>query len=66
MTTGEKLLNLTLEYQRALDAAERSESNGVAQDARTPQVIAAEYEQTLKDLLGAASNSPDRIDGGTP
>ncbi|WP_181038639.1 hypothetical protein [Arthrobacter sp. ZGTC131] len=58
MTTGEKLLNLTLEYQRAID--------GVGQDARTPQVIAAEYEDTLKVLLGAASNSPDHIDGGTP
>jgi hypothetical protein len=63
---GKKLLNLTLEYQRALGAADWSESNELPQDARTPQVIAAEYEQTLKDLLGEARSLPDRIDGGTP
>jgi hypothetical protein len=51
MTTGEKLLNLTIEYQRALDAADWCASNDMPQDARTPQVIAAEYEDVVKGLL---------------
>jgi hypothetical protein len=53
MTIGEKLLNLTVEYQAAVQLREDWGQQHGEDDlaGRTPAVIAAEYEQVLKELL---------------
>lgn len=48
MTLGEKLLKLTAEYNRSVEAREY----GMGKPAgREPSVIAAEYEDSLRELL---------------
>jgi len=55
MTTGEKLLNLTIEYQESL--ANRSGAWGVdgKPAGREPSEIAADYEAAMRDLIVPAS-----------
>jgi len=48
MTLGEKLLELTSEYRDVKDAAIFDGNPG----GRKPSEIAAEYEETLRALLG--------------
>lgn len=52
MTTGEKLLNLTIEYKAATEArsSEWAALPGAAV-GREPSVIAADYEAALRELL---------------
>jgi hypothetical protein len=63
MTIGEQLLNLTTEYQAAVqlweDWGQQHDEGDFA--GRAPAVIAAEYEQVLKELLlvpGAVVSTP--------
>lgn len=53
MTTGENLLNLTIEYQQAKAAVDA----GQLAPGRTPEEIAAEYEQALKTLANGSAIS---------
>lgn len=48
MTIGEKLLELTAEYQQAKEAEWWPQYNN---GGRTTEAIAADYEETLKTLL---------------
>jgi hypothetical protein len=50
MDAGKKLLDLTTEYQNALLRVNDSQFDYPESD-RTPDVIAAEYEATLRILL---------------
>lgn len=50
MTIGERLLNLSAEYQQAKGAAEWPQLAG-QEPARAPEVIAADYESALRELL---------------
>ena len=57
MTIGKRLLDLTWEYKVSTDA--RAESWGVDSGkavGREPSVIAADYEEALKDLLQSVNN----------
>lgn len=49
MTLGEKLLELTAEYQRAVAGADWPQYGGKPE--REPAAIAAEYEATVRELL---------------
>ena len=51
MTIGEKLLNLTIEYQASLTAREWTHASGDAPAGREPSAIGAEYESTMRELL---------------
>lgn len=51
MTTGESLLNLTVEYQQAKTALDA----GQPLPGRTPEDIAAEYEQELTSLANGSA-----------
>lgn len=51
MTIGEKLLNLTAEYNLAMES--RAYDMGTP-SGREPSVIAAEYENSLRELLVTA------------
>ena len=53
MTLGEKLLALTVEYSNSTNARS-SDYSGVGGSAsgREPSEIGAEYEATLRELLG--------------
>ncbi|MDQ0212557.1 hypothetical protein [Arthrobacter bambusae] len=55
MTRAEKLLNLTIEYQAACEADNAAQGLDYMRtpDVRDPQLIAEEYEQTLRELLQA-------------
>ena len=50
MTLGEKLLELTAEYQQRKDAEVFAPGEAAG---RTTAEIGAEYEQTLRDLLAS-------------
>lgn len=47
MTIGEKLLDLTHEYQ----VAQQSMGDEYAPTTRAPEVIAAEYEDAMRELM---------------
>lgn len=49
MTPGEKLLNLTIEYQQAVASADWPQYEG--EPMREPAIIAAEYEAAVVALL---------------
>jgi hypothetical protein len=52
MTLGEKLLNLTVEYQAAVAArSEEWDEYGGKPVGREPSEIAAEYEDALRALV---------------
>jgi len=56
MTIGETLLDLTVEYQAAKERHEGWPSLPGTPAGRTPQVIAAEYAEALKELLSPVDN----------
>lgn len=51
MPLGEKLLNLVCEYRDTKEARALTEEVDEGLIGRDPEVIAAEYEETLKLLL---------------
>ena len=51
MTLGEKLLNLTVEYQEA--QADRFAEDGMPSGARPAEEIAAEYEAVVLELVAS-------------
>ena len=51
MTLGEKLLELTTEYQQAKEARDSYGDLGGVHTTREPAAIAADYEAVIKDLL---------------
>lgn len=50
MTIGERLLNLTAEYNNSVESREHSHLGGNP-IGREPKVIAADYETVLRELL---------------
>lgn len=53
MTTGEILLNLTIEYRESVESRSAWAGYGGKPAGREPQEIAADYETALKALLTA-------------
>lgn len=51
MTLGEKLLNLSAEYQKSTASRESGDAYGGVPAGREPAVIAAEYEASIRELL---------------
>lgn len=51
MTLGEKLLNLSAEYQKSVASREAGAIYGGVDVGREPSVIAAEYENVIREML---------------
>lgn len=51
MTLGEKLLNLSIEYSDTLQARALTDEIDESLIGRDPAVIAAEYEDALRELM---------------
>lgn len=54
MTLGEKLLNLSIEYSDTLQARALTDEIDESLIGRDPAVIAAEYEEALRELIKPA------------
>jgi hypothetical protein len=54
MTIGERLLNLSAEYQEALARQGYNGAYGIEPSERTPAEIAADYEAAMLELIRTA------------
>lgn len=55
MSTGEKLLALTLEYRDAIENPVTLEQLGLSYNGRTPAEIGQEYEDVLRQISAGAA-----------